>query len=68
MISSSGHPFYSVSIATFMLHQLRPDLERIIQVMAKAMKHGSDGATYFNPMLEFLAADNIPDDQILPVF
>ena len=51
-----------------MLHQLRPDLERIIQVMAKAMKHGSDGATYFNSMLEFLAADNIPDDQILPVF
>ena len=67
-LSSSGHPSYSVAIAAFMLHQIRHDLERIKQVMVKAMKHGYDGAIYFNLMLNVLAADNLPDDQILPVF
>jgi len=67
MQSSSGNPFYSVAIATFMLHQIRPDLERIRQVLAKALKHGSDGATYFNLMLEILAKYSLPDDQILPL-
>jgi len=67
-LPSSGHPFYNLTINTFMLHQVHPDLTRIRQVLAKAMKHGSDGATYFNLMLEVLAVDNAPDDQILPVF
>ena len=56
-LSSSGHPCYSVAIAAFMLHQVRLDLRRIRQVLAKAMKHGFDGATYFHL-----------DDRILPVF
>jgi len=67
-LSSSGHPFYTVAIASFMLNQIRPDLERIRQVLAKAMKHNYDGATYFNLMLEVLAQDNLLDNQILPVF
>ena len=67
-LSSSGHSSYRTTIATFMLHQIRPDLERIKQILAKAMKHGSDGATYFNLMLEVVAADNPLDDRILPVF
>jgi len=66
--SSSGNPFYSVAIATFMLHQIRPDMEIIKQVLAKAMKHGSDGATYFNLMVDVLAGDSPPDDQILLAF
>ena len=63
-----GNLSYSVAIATFMLHQIRPGLERIKQVLAKAMKHGYDRATYFNLMLEVLVADNISGDHILPVF
>jgi hypothetical protein len=67
-LSSSGHPFYSVAIIAFMLHLVHPDLTRIRQVLAKLMKHSFDGATYFNLMLEVLATNNPPDDQILPVF
>jgi hypothetical protein len=67
-LPSSGHPSYNVAIAAFMLHQIRPNLERIKQILAKAMKHGFDGATYFNLMLEVLPADNLPDDHILPLF
>jgi len=59
-LSSSGHPFYSVAIIAFMLHQIRPDLDIIKQVLANAMKHCSDGATYFNLMLEVLAGDSSP--------
>jgi len=65
---SSGHPSCSEATTAFMLHQICPDLEIIKQVLVKAMKHGSDGATYFNLMLEFLAADNLLDDQIILVF
>jgi len=32
------------------------------------MKHGSDGATYFNLMLEVLATNKPAYDQVLPVF
>lgn len=38
-MSSSRHSSYSVAIAVFMLHQIRPDLERIKQTLAKAMKN-----------------------------
>jgi len=51
-----------------MLHRVCPDLTRIRQVLGKAMKHGSDGAAYFNLMLEVLAANNPPDNHVLPVF
>jgi len=67
-LSNSGHSSYRTAIAAFMLHQIRLDLERIKQILAKAMKQGSDGATYFNLMMEVVAADNPLDDQILPVF
>jgi hypothetical protein len=67
-LSCNGHPSYSVVITAFMLYQIRPELERIKQVLAKAMKHGSDGAIYFNLMLEVLAEYNFPSDHIHPVF
>jgi len=67
-LSSSGHSSYSVAIAAFMLHQIRLDLARIKKILAKAMKHGTNGATYFNLMLEVLAANNPLDGRILPVF
>ena len=67
-LSSSGHPFYSVAIIAFMLHQIRPDLDIIKQVLANAMKHCSDGATYFNLMLEVLLEIVPLDNQILLAF
>jgi len=67
-LSSSGHVFYSVVLVAFMLHQIRPNLDRIKRILAKAMKHGSDRATYFNLMLEVLTRDRLSDNHILPVF
>lgn len=51
-----------------MFHQVHPDLRIIKQVLVKAMKHGSDGTTYFYLMLEVLAADNPSNDHILSGF
>jgi len=57
-----------VVLAAFVLHQIRSNLDRIKQILAKAMKHGSDGATYFNLMMEILARDKLPDDHISSTF
>jgi len=43
-LSRSGHAFYSVALATFMLYQTHANLEEIKLILPKAIKHGSDEA------------------------
>lgn len=67
-LSKSGHAFYSVALATFMLHQVHANLEEIKLILAKAIKHGSDGAMYFNLMLRILANEGFSENEVLSSF
>jgi len=67
-LSRSSHAFYSVVLATFMLHQIHANLEEIKLILAKAIKHGSDEALYFNLMLRVLVIERFSENEVFTSF
>jgi len=55
-------------LAAFKLQQIRPDLEEIRLILAKAVNHGSQGAIYFNLMLEELSSEGFSENEVLSSF
>jgi len=67
-VSSSGHAFYNVALATFMIYQTHANLEEIKLLLAKAIKHGSDEAMYFNLMLRVLENERFSKNEVISSF
>jgi len=51
-----------------MLQQIRPNLEDMKRIFAKAVKHSSDGAKYFQLMLKVLASEKFLENEVFLVF
>jgi len=66
--SYSGHASVCVVSAAHLLLRPQPDLEAIRDILAKGVKHNSDGAKYLEIILEVLAIEGFLEDRVFPSF
>lgn len=59
---------HTVALATFMLQQIRPNLEEIKLILEKGMKHGSNRAKYINLILEVYASEGFSENEVISAF
>ena len=67
-LAYSGHALICMVLAACLLLQPQPDLETIRNILAKAVKCGSDGAKYLKIILDVLATRGLFEVRIFSAF